>query len=155
VRIGQVDHARRRILRQARSFACLLILEQSNNDILIAIIDLSWIAGILSSQCLLQIEHFLRKRQFRNISEIPLLVLDFEVGCRRTFVSGLGNASFAQHTAGHEAGMNMPMQKIMEEMMPKNGDAASTKEFKEIHIMMMKVTPTQFSATQMPTSSVT
>ena len=63
-------------------------------------------------------------------------------------VTGLGTASLAQHAGGHETGMDMPaMQKMMEEMMPKDGDAASTKELKQVHMKMMHSTPTQFSGT--------
>jgi uncharacterized protein (DUF305 family) len=63
-------------------------------------------------------------------------------------VTGLGTASLAQHAAGHGTGTDMPaMQKMMEEMTPKDGDAASTKEFKQAHMKMMKATPMQFSGT--------
>ena len=62
------------------------------------------------------------------------------------FAAGLGTSAFAQHASGHGAAMNMPaMQKMMEEMMPSAADAASTKEFKQVHMKMMMATPTQFS----------
>jgi uncharacterized protein (DUF305 family) len=61
------------------------------------------------------------------------------------FATVLGTSAFAQH-AGHEPKMDMPaMQKMMKEMMPKDGDAPSTKDLKQAHMKMMMAAPTQFS----------
>jgi uncharacterized protein (DUF305 family) len=51
-------------------------------------------------------------------------------------VSAMGTAALAQHM--HESRMGaQAMQKMMDDMTPKEGDAASTKAFKEAHMKMM------------------
>ena len=63
------------------------------------------------------------------------------------FVTVLSTAAMAQHAPGHNTpAMDRPaMQKMMQDMMPKEGDAASTKAFKEAHMKMMHATSMQFT----------
>ena len=61
-------------------------------------------------------------------------------------IAGLSTGSLAQQPSGNSPMMEMPaMQKMMQEMMPKEGDSASTKAFKEAHMKMMHNTPLQFT----------
>jgi uncharacterized protein (DUF305 family) len=50
----------------------------------------------------------------------------------------VGAGAYAQH-AGHPGGMmgSGRMQKMMDDMMPKDSDSAATKAFKEAHMKMM------------------
>jgi uncharacterized protein (DUF305 family) len=51
-------------------------------------------------------------------------------------IIALGTAAFAQHV--HQSKMDtQAMQKMMDDMTPKDGDPASTKAFKEAHMKMM------------------
>jgi uncharacterized protein (DUF305 family) len=60
------------------------------------------------------------------------------------FAVALGAPATAQH-AGHSAADMAAMQKKMEAMMPKEGDAPSTKGLKEAHMKMMMAAPSDFS----------
>jgi uncharacterized protein (DUF305 family) len=51
-------------------------------------------------------------------------------------IAAMGTAAFAQHM--HQSKVDtQAMQKMMEDMTPKDGDTASTKAFKEAHMKMM------------------
>jgi uncharacterized protein (DUF305 family) len=57
-------------------------------------------------------------------------------------VASLGTTAIAQPASGSGPGMDMPaMQKMMQEMMPKEADPASTKALKEVHLKMMHSAP--------------
>lgn len=52
---------------------------------------------------------------------------------------GIGGGAYAQATHGHGASAGpAAMSGMMPEMMPKDTDAPSTKDFKEAHMRMMK-----------------
>jgi uncharacterized protein (DUF305 family) len=54
-------------------------------------------------------------------------------------VTLIGTAALAQHAAGHNSSMDKAAtEKMMTDMMPKETDAGSTKEFKQVHLKMMK-----------------
>ena len=50
-------------------------------------------------------------------------------------VAAIGTSALAQHASGHNTSMD---KASMDAMMPKEGDPASTKEFKQVHMKMMK-----------------
>ena len=56
----------------------------------------------------------------------------------------LGTAAVAQSQNEHQG---MDMQKMMQEMMPKANDPASTKDLKEVHMKMMKSMHQTFTGT--------
>lgn len=53
-------------------------------------------------------------------------------------IMGIGGTAMAQdHKMNHQGMDSASMQKRMDEMMPAPNDAASTREFKELHMKMM------------------
>ena len=60
-------------------------------------------------------------------------------------VTAIGAVAYAQH-GGHGAMMTpAEMQKMMDDMMPKDTDSPSTRAFKEAHMKMMKSMHITFS----------
>ena len=54
-------------------------------------------------------------------------------------VTVITTSAFSQHATGHSPSVDRAsMGKMIDEMMPKQGDAASTKEFKQAHMKMLK-----------------
>jgi uncharacterized protein (DUF305 family) len=52
-----------------------------------------------------------------------------------TVIAAIGTTAFAQHA--HQPSSPKATQKMMEDMTPKDSDAASTKAYKEAHAKMM------------------
>ena len=52
-----------------------------------------------------------------------------------TVIAAIGTTAFAQHA--HQPSSPQATQKMMEDMTPKDSDAASTKAYKEAHAKMM------------------
>lgn len=59
--------------------------------------------------------------------------------------AGISGGALAQSSHGHNASDGQSSMKMMDTMMPKPDDTASTKDFKEAHMRMMKTMDVPFS----------
>ena len=62
-----------------------------------------------------------------------------------TFTIGLASAAYAQGTHGGHGTASAAMPGMVPNMAPKDSDTASTKDFKEAHMRMMKIMDQPFT----------